>query len=373
MGYIRRGCFNLLFSAGIPLGGRELGVDVPRTFKELDVGLVLNAQPLLPGHLSTNTVREIPARGRGPIYPCVRSPASFSESQWCRRSLEPGSSVSFQLAGDQGAVLLTKHPIYREDVQLGRAFEEYTKEHHNSWVVFARERGHPNDIKPVLVTGVDMTRDFAMVAYSNYGDDLTVEFTISAPGVVSPWGTWRTPGVVYKNCGPQLCRPPSSTQAADLASSSNSHAQAVSDEYHQCVFVRYYAMRRRLGIPRIIKAAAGPHDLGPGSRDGEGSPPEAHCNSDLGSDTISSLFDDDGDGEGSPATSSDSESETEAVIHNTVAVCSSSFLPIHTCSKQPFVGRRERFRCRRRLHFPGKLALGCRKRQCASNLPILEL
>jgi len=35
VGYIRRGRFNLLFSAGSPLGERRLGVDVPHTFKQL--------------------------------------------------------------------------------------------------------------------------------------------------------------------------------------------------------------------------------------------------------------------------------------------------------------------------------------------------
>ena len=58
VGYVRRGCFHLLFSAGCPLGERQMGVDVPRTFKRLDVGPVFSTQPRLPGYLSTNTVRK---------------------------------------------------------------------------------------------------------------------------------------------------------------------------------------------------------------------------------------------------------------------------------------------------------------------------
>ena len=58
-GYVRRGRLHLLFSAGRPLGERQLGVEVPRTFKPLDVGPVIYSQPRLPGHLSTNTVREL--------------------------------------------------------------------------------------------------------------------------------------------------------------------------------------------------------------------------------------------------------------------------------------------------------------------------
>ena len=58
VGYVRRGRFHLLFSAGCPLGQRQLGIDVPLTFKPLNVGPVVRGQPRLPGHISTNTVRE---------------------------------------------------------------------------------------------------------------------------------------------------------------------------------------------------------------------------------------------------------------------------------------------------------------------------
>ena len=226
----------------------------------------------------------------------------------CSSLLEPDSSISFRLTGDQGATLLTKHPIFREDIQLERTFKEYAKEHYDSWVTFARDRGHPDDIKPVLVTGVDMTRDFAMMTYSKDDDDLTVEFTISAPGIASPWGAWRTPGVVYTNCGPQPRRSPTD----------DSRMGADSDEYNQCVFVRYYTMRKRLWIPKVIKAGAGPHNLGPGSPDsGGGSPFETQPNSDSGSDAVSSPFDDYGDGGGS-VTSVDSDEDV--IVHNTTAV-----------------------------------------------------
>lgn len=59
VGYVRKGCFHLLFHAGKSLGDSEqLGVDVPLTFQLLTVGPVINTQPRLPGCLSTTTVRE---------------------------------------------------------------------------------------------------------------------------------------------------------------------------------------------------------------------------------------------------------------------------------------------------------------------------
>ena len=311
VGYIRRGSFHLLFSAACPLEGRELGVDVPRTFKRLDVGQTFTIGPRQPGYLSTKSVRETPGRPGASIYPYVRFvlSVSFGTSDACSSLLEPGSKISFQLTGDRGAALLAKHQIYREDVQLEGTFRDYTKGHYDSWVKFARERGHPSDIKPVLVTGVDMTKDFAMVVYSKDDDDLTAEFTISAPGVASPWGTWRAPGVVHTNCGPQLRRPPLDDSRS---------TEVDSDHSTQCVFVRYYTMRKRLGIPRVIRAAAGPHRLDPGSPDSDRvSPLEARSDSNSGPGAGPGPLYDDGGDWASPVTA---ESEDDGVIHNATAV-----------------------------------------------------
>lgn len=82
MGYIRRGHFHLLFSAGCPLGERQLGVDVPLTFEPLNVGTIVYSQPRQPGHLSVNNVREIGADLRASVSPapcvCYVTFVSFS-------------------------------------------------------------------------------------------------------------------------------------------------------------------------------------------------------------------------------------------------------------------------------------------------------
>ena len=68
VGFIRDGRFHLLFSAGSPLGERELGEDVPTTFEQLTVGTAVRDQPRLPGCLCTTTVRGIGA-GLGAAIP----------------------------------------------------------------------------------------------------------------------------------------------------------------------------------------------------------------------------------------------------------------------------------------------------------------
>jgi len=59
VGYTRRGRFHLLFSAGVPLGSRKLGTDVPSTFEPLDIGPIISGEIRSPGYLRTDTVREI--------------------------------------------------------------------------------------------------------------------------------------------------------------------------------------------------------------------------------------------------------------------------------------------------------------------------
>jgi len=61
VGFIRCGQFHLLFSAGCPLGGRRLGIDVPLKFEQLDIGNPVFRQPRRPGYRSTGTVRKIGA------------------------------------------------------------------------------------------------------------------------------------------------------------------------------------------------------------------------------------------------------------------------------------------------------------------------
>jgi len=85
------------------------------------------------------------------------------------RTLEPGVGIPFGLTEKQGAALITKYRTHREDVELEPVFKAYVKRHYGSWVAFAHEAGHGDDIRPVLVTGVDVTRDSAMMAYSNNG------------------------------------------------------------------------------------------------------------------------------------------------------------------------------------------------------------
>lgn len=85
VGFIRRGQFHLLFSAGSSLGQRLPGRDVPSTFEELDIGTLASGQPRRPGCLHTPSVRQV---GAG------LDATGFTSL--CVPSLAPSSSTVFE-------------------------------------------------------------------------------------------------------------------------------------------------------------------------------------------------------------------------------------------------------------------------------------
>ena len=174
--------------------------------------------------------------------------------------ISPGTQMVFKLTGERGAILITNDWTHQEDIRRKDDFEKYTTKYYSSWVAFARESGH-GDVKPVLVAGVDRTKQFATMVYSENraGTECVFQVETPTPDSTSPprWGSWSTQGIAHThtNVGPSL---PVSRETQDP------------DECNQCVFIRYYTIRKRLGIPRLIKAGAGPHRLPEGGTGGGG-------------------------------------------------------------------------------------------------------
>jgi len=137
VGFIRRGQFHLLFSAGSTLGDRQLGVDVPSTFEQLNVGPPVSGQPRRPACLHTPTVRQIGATldPTESTTPCVPSLIPFFAVFMSvpSRLPEHATIFSFELTGDRGAALVTRHETRSEDTLLEAGFERYIKLHYKSW------------------------------------------------------------------------------------------------------------------------------------------------------------------------------------------------------------------------------------------------
>lgn len=280
VGFIRRGKFHLLFSASSQLGDRRRGYDVPTSFQQLllGAGTLDSSQPRQPGCLRTSTVRqvgvELGAAVSASLY--VTSLRLTSTILKCvlSRPLEPGANFSFELTEDRGAALVTKYSTYRMDTLAEYTFKEYTEHHYKSWVEFARDKGYGRDVRPVLVTGFDVTRDFAMVAYSHGETSVESDLTITVPTLASAsaslWGTWRTKCSPHTNYGPQECGPHPPRQPIEFSSFSSREVPNIPAEFNQCVFIRYFTMRWKMAMfPKVIRAGAGPHDLGSGDNTGD--------------------------------------------------------------------------------------------------------
>ena len=152
-----------------------------------------------------------------------------------------------------------------------------------------------------------------MMAYSlaNNRTSLQSDANFSTPmfgsAADSAW-TWRTASSPHTKHGPQRRRPPSSTV---LSSPQLRGAGNPVDEFHQCVFIRYYTVRLDLGIfPRVIRAGAGPHDLGPGENKGD-----TFTELTVRSGTQSISDNEDPGGQWDPTTN-DTGSERDMVIRN---------------------------------------------------------
>ena len=106
-----------------------------------------------------------------------------------------------------------------------------------------------------------------MTAYSYEDISLKAGLTGDPPPLIpispSLWCTWHTRYTPHTNNGPEERTPSSPEQVTD---------PSFSNEFCQSVFVRYFTMRF-LGpfglFPKVIKAGAGPHDLGPGDNAGD--------------------------------------------------------------------------------------------------------
>ena len=211
---------------------------------------------------------------------------------------------TFELTGDCGAALVTRYPTHREDSAGAseRVFEQYVKSHYESWVEFACDK-NLQDVQPVLISGFDVTKDFAMVSYLNHpdGPPLGIGYTISRPMFASTTplfgGSWRFKYTPHFQ-----------------------EAESVSIEFDQCVFIRYYTMRfkRLLGLLKTskpIRAGTRPHDLSSGGKQ-ENTFPEPTVQ--FNNAPLASGSGEPGGQPGSIAESAGSEPDT--IIQNTLCV-----------------------------------------------------
>jgi hypothetical protein len=209
--------------------------------------------------------------------------------------VEPNTKLSFELTTKTGAVLITNHWTYCEDIERTGDAGEYTKRHYTSWVKFARDNGHGNE-RPILVTGVALTKQFASMACSDRKSRVGCDFTVGVPaagsGSLTAWGSWNTQDpLVHTNGGP-LIPPAQGNQSLGVTprlqilpaqgnqDPSLAPGLRIPPDHNQCIFLSYFTMKYW-----ILRARAGPHQL-PGGESG---------NYDTGTVAVEPFRPDDGD------------------------------------------------------------------------------
>ncbi|KDQ54312.1 hypothetical protein JAAARDRAFT_697179 [Jaapia argillacea MUCL 33604] len=141
-------------------------------------------------------------------------------------------------------------------------FKNYMLENYRSWFDFAVDQcGCEIEVSDlILVTGCDLTTQWAMAAFSTTDVRASASVGGQVPGAISAKfslkGGWTTTRFVHHHWGPQPSR--WMTKAPETPSS-----QPTDKLPDQCVFLRGYRVKERRFLgPKVIEAGAGPHDIG---------------------------------------------------------------------------------------------------------------
>ncbi|GJE94301.1 hypothetical protein PsYK624_104700 [Phanerochaete sordida] len=248
VGYVRDGAFVRLFNlnstADYSVKHWRTAYKVEPSLPEDVFALDKRNAPMGPGRFKSRGVEEIKLEGEA-TGGVESGSATLSASYACREV--------------QGALLVLKSQAYAESLYDNEILEKYMTLEHDNWHAYARGTlGHRIDQEDiVLVSGwVKAPADWATAAFSTHNSTNQ----LSAKGQIGHLfglGFLRSRHKSYS--GPEMER--SGAKYPKKAGS-----DALKD---QCVFVKRYKIKKRLGIVRIMVAGAGSHAFPP-EDDGSG-------------------------------------------------------------------------------------------------------
>ncbi|KAH9915957.1 uncharacterized protein BXZ73DRAFT_54081 [Epithele typhae] len=195
-----------------------------------------------------------------------------------------GLSVDFQCVSNAGAVLISGPLAHSREIQSHNHFREYMRENFDSWMAFARQWGLDlRDEDLCFVYGTTKTAEWSVSAFhgqyktrsgsiqANFASVGSVGLSVDVANSTAP-NCWHGVGPVNQERNSAGARfaflsgadsPDSPESPPSLASNSREI------EGDQCIFFRYYKMKRRVTVfpPRPMKAAAGYDQLPPPDHD----------------------------------------------------------------------------------------------------------
>lgn len=174
--------------------------------------------------------------------------------------MAPGASLRFQMTRDHGAAFLTSCDTLRLDTSQAGTLRNYIKQHYNTWLDYAQNLGL-GEVDLILLSGVDLSRDYAMLTYTSGDYQFSAELTAEIPAVASAWtNIWTThtdTGPTHFNWGPDL----QNTDRLLLPSLSISDSPVTRFQPRDThiTFLRGWRMKRRVAlIPTKLEAAVAP-------------------------------------------------------------------------------------------------------------------
>jgi hypothetical protein len=183
VGYIIQGRFHRLFNILLPENHpshKNFGVpDYHKPFKP-NVSKHLISGVLCPDNFCSAGVTLESDEYHGPFATrLLRCTIQVSCRSYSLRPRDPGE-VSFSCSGKQGALLSLPIQAKREDTVVGDGFGKWMIKHIDLWFAWIREKGlninRMEDI--ILVTGTDLTRSWANVAFLGGQADARVSFGV---------------------------------------------------------------------------------------------------------------------------------------------------------------------------------------------------
>lgn len=162
----------------------------------------------------------------------------------------------------RGAIAITKHKTFHEDVLNRSRSKRYMRDHYNKWLAFANSDDAPDgnagirEQDLIFVDGFDVTSDWALMAFQDAQRDVEIGFSAGVPSVATAhagvWGGWHTAASIHRNCGPEKAY-----TTTCIHSTPENHAE-VSDgkaEADQCIFIRGWRVKKRPWWPTTLRAA----------------------------------------------------------------------------------------------------------------------
>ncbi|KAJ3554116.1 hypothetical protein NM688_g3274 [Phlebia brevispora] len=261
VGYIHDGRFRRLFNITRGRDHRWNFRGVPEGFEPLDAigGMRLNDRNFLsPGVLGSSSMRTTL------VTPSVMM--NINAVAQC------GISCGFECSGQHGALLALKSSAACDTIDRSLKLEKYIRRNHRAWHTFAREtlglNCRPEEL--VCISGCIKTSEWTVAAFlkdeSSHGAMIRGQLGPVASVGCEVQITQSREMAARHHSGPvrpRAARPVVAAEGSRIPVPTPTvvdHAQ----ENDQTVFIHYYKVKyRRLypRVPKVIKAAAGPHRL----------------------------------------------------------------------------------------------------------------